>query len=569
MIDQMLAMLIAFALMCVVVFLVGAFLVAIRRVARRSATRANRPGPKSGSARGPARLASFSAGQLDLSSSPPAALRTSRPATRTSRTVTQQSLDLDPGLFAPQTHDQTKAAAAAAGNLWGNPWFGRRDLIPPASDPRTILIDRAMVGHGLLTPEELVEIHATGDEMARLRPQMAGAHVAGDAAVISDREERARIKEQKKAEAAERKRLHAEGVNQRRQTDIIFLGRGVSKGLADRRSNVEKLASIDLPVLATPADVASALQLTIPRLRWLAFHSDASPVTHYVRFTVPKRSGGIRTLFAPHADLAAAQQWILENVLAKAPIHAAAHGFVPGRSTVTNAAGHVGREVVVNADLTDFFPTITFPRVRGLFQMLGYSPGAATILALLCTESPRRTVNYAGKLFHVAVGARGLPQGACTSPALSNLAARRLDSRLAGIARKLEWTYSRYADDLTFSASGEPTKKIGYLLARLRHVVQDEGFAVNEKKTRVLRQSACQKVTGIVVNERPGVPRDVVRRLRAILHRAKTEGLAAQNRQKHPHFETWVGGMIAYVDMINPKQAAGLRSAYEAVSTGK
>jgi hypothetical protein len=74
--------------------------------------------------------------------------------------------------------------------------------------------------------------------------------------------------------------------------------------------------------------------------------------------------------------------------------------------------------------------------------MLGYSPAAATVLALLCTESPRRTVNYAGKLFHVAIGARGLPQGACTSPALSNLAARRLDSRLFGIARKLEWTYT-------------------------------------------------------------------------------------------------------------------------------
>jgi retron-type reverse transcriptase len=390
--------------------------------------------------------------------------------------------------------------------------------------------------------------------------------VAADAAVLADRAERQRIKAQKKAEAAERKRLRAEAVGHRRQTDIVFLGRGVSNGLADRRSNIEKLTSLSLPLLATPADVASALGVSIPRLRWLAFHSEASAITHYIRFTVPKRSGGTRALFAPHADLAATQSWILDNILAKIPLHAAAHGFVAGRSTVTNAAAHVGRDVVVNADLTDFFPTITFPRVRGLFQMLGYSPAVATILALLCSESPRRAVVYAGKTFHVATAPRALPQGSCTSPALSNLAGRRLDSRLAGIARKLEWTYSRYADDLTFSASGEPSRKVGYLLARVRHIAQDEGFAVNEKKTRVLRQSACQKVTGIVVNERPGVPRDVARRLRAILHHARTEGLAAQNRQKHPHFEMWVRGMIGYVEMINPRQGVGLRSAYESLA---
>ncbi|HSU65537.1 MAG TPA: reverse transcriptase domain-containing protein [Tepidisphaeraceae bacterium] len=468
-------------------------------------------------------------------------------------------LELDPGQFAPSTDAQTKAAAQSAGNLWGNPWFGRRDLIPPASDPRTILIDRAMVGQGLLTAEELVEIHEVGDEMEKLRPELSGAHVVAERAVQEDREARARIKEQKKAEAAERKRQHAEDIARRRQTDIIYLGRGVSCGLADRRANVEKLTAAGLPVLATPADVASALQLSIPQLRWLAFHSEASPISHYIRFTVPKRSGGTRALFAPHRRLAATQVWILENILSKIPTHAAAHGFVPGRSTVTNAAGHVRRDVVLNTDLTDFFPTVTFPRVRGIFHGMGYSPAVATVLALLCTESPRRVVNYAGKLYHVATGPRGLPQGACTSPALSNLVARRLDSRLDGIARKLEWRYSRYADDLTFSASGEPTQKIGYLLARIRHITQDEGFAVNEKKTRVLRQSAAQNVTGIIVNQRPGVPRETVRRMRAILHRAKTEGLAAQNREKHPHFEMWVRGMIAYIEMVNPKQAEPLR----------
>ena len=106
---------------------------------------------------------------------------------------------------------------------------------------------------------------------------------------------------------------------------------------------------------------------------------------------------------------------------------------------------------------------------------------------------------------------------------------------------------------------------MGYLLARVRHIAQDEGFAVNEKKTRVLRPSTAQTVTGVVVNERPGVPRDVVRRMRAILHRAKQEGLAAQNRKNHPNFEMWVRGMVAYVSMVNPKQGEPLKKALEAV----
>jgi RNA-directed DNA polymerase len=476
-----------------------------------------------------------------------------------------QKLDLNPGQFAAMTEKEAQKQATAAGNTLFNALFGLRDRIPPASDPRTLIIDRAMVGHGLLSPEELVDIHKVGDEMAVAKPDLATASVAADQAVRDLAEERKRRKEAKKAEAAERKRKRAEEVRHRRETDIIFLGRGVSRGLADRRANVEKLAAAGLPVLATPADVATALNLSIPRLRWLAFHSDASPITHYVRFTIPKRGGGVRVLFAPHRQLATTQQWILENILSKVPTHAAAHGFVRGRSTVTNAADHVARDIVANCDLTDFFPTITFGRVRGIFQLLGYSPAVATILALLCTECPRRLVTYAGKPFHVATGPRALPQGACTSPALSNMAARRLDSRLAGIAKKLGWNYSRYADDMTFSASAEPAQKVGYLLARLRHIAQDEGFAVNEKKTRVQRQSARQSITGIVVNNRPGVPRDLARRLRAILHRAKTQGLAAQNQQHHPHFEAWLDGMIAYISMVNPRQAAPLRQAFDAV----
>lgn len=503
---------------------------------------------------------------------PTAAAGTRPGAQRPERRVVR--LDLDLVRYAPLSREEMGRRASRLGSAWRSPWFGRRDRIPPADDPRTNLIDRGMVGEGLAAAAELHDLHAVGKEMEPHYPALdaaagltyaAAAHGA-DAAGRADAEARAERKRQKQAEAAERRRKHAEAVARRRATDIVFLGRGVSSGLADRRAQVERLTAARLPVLATPADVAAALGLAIPRLRWLAFHNDLAARIHYVRFTVRKKSGGTRELAAPRPALAAAQRWILRNVLDLVPPHDAAHGFVRARSTVTNAGPHAGKAVVVNADLKDFFPTVTFPRVRGVFRWLGYSPAAATVLALLCTEAPRREVTADGRTWLAAVGPRALPQGAATSPALSNLVVRRMDARLAAIAAKLGLTYTRYADDLTFSGGAECLPKVGYLLARLRHIAQDEGFAVNEAKTRVQRRNRAQSVTGLVVNERPGVPRDVVRRLRAILHRARREGLAAQNREGREHFEAWVRGMVAYVAMVRPEQGAKLRAELDALS---
>lgn len=474
-------------------------------------------------------------------------------------------LDLDPGDFAPLSKEEFDAESRGSRAAVRGAWFHRRDRIPPADDPAARLIERAMVGQGMITPDELVHIHEVGAQMDAVAPTLELARVVADRALAADDAARAARKAEKKAEAAERRRRHAEAVAQRRATDIVFLGRGVSAGLAERESDPEALGRHDLPLLHDPADVSAALGIEVPQLRWLAFHSRAPRRTHYVRFEVAKKSGGTRELWAPMPALAAAQEWVLRELLDRVPVHDAAHGFRTGRSTLTNARAHVGQDLVVNLDLVDFFPTITFPRVKGVFRQLGYSPAVATVLALLCTEAPRRRVRYAGTERWVARGPRALPQGACTSPALSNLVARRLDARLTGIADKLGWTYTRYADDLTFSCPPEAADKVGYLMARIRHIAQDEGFAVNEAKTRVQRRSARQSVTGIVVNDRPGVPRETVRRLRAILHRAKTEGLAAQNREGHPDFEAWVKGMVAYVAMVSPEKGERLRAALEAL----
>lgn len=487
------------------------------------------------------------------------------PPVRAAEPPPPPDLSPKPGDFLPISRDELLTQGEDVRRTTGWMFFGRRDIIPPTSDPRTLLIDRGMLSQGFLSADELAELHRIGEQYDKYENRLQHINIqagkSAEAAVEADRAARAARKAQKKAEATARKQKEAEGVTHRKATDIIFVGKGVSGRMNDRTSDAKKLKAAKLPILATPADLAAALGLTISQLRWLCFHTDAATRIHYVQFEVPKKSGGTRTLSSPHAKLAAAQEWVLANVLAKLPTEEPAHGFVPGRSTVTNALPHAGRDVVVNVDLEGFFPSIGFFRVRHLFRRLGYSGAVATLLALLCTECPRKKVTYAGQVYFVATGQRSLPQGACTSPAISNQIARRLDRRLAALTKKLGFTYTRYADDLTFSAGPGLREKIGYLLARVRHIAADEGFALNPKKTRVQRPESRQSVTGLVVNATPAVPRDVVRRLRAILHKAKTEGLAAQNRDGHPNFHGWVEGMIAYVAMVKPETGERLRAA--------
>ena len=473
---------------------------------------------------------------------------------------------LDTDKFAPITFDESLATTASAD--WKSACFDSRGVIPPQNLPRVQIIDRTMVGMGLISERELAAIHDIGEKMAQFRSDSAFVAIAGDRAVTELREERQRRKEQRKADTEARRNMWYAQVAQRRAKDIVFLGRGVSRGLADRRSNIELLQHNGLPVLSSPAELAQAMSMSISQLRWLAFHSDAPTRVHYVTFEVPKKSGGLRRLSAPHRKLSDAQHWILTNILNLLPVHVCAHGFIAQHSVLTNARPHVGASVVINADLSDFFSTITFPRVEGMFRKLGYSPAVATILALLCTECPRQALKFSDTIYYAATGARALPQGACTSPAISNQIAAKLDRRMSAMASKLEWRYTRYADDLTWSTTGVAAPSVGYVLSRIRHIVDDEGFELNHTKTRVQRRSQQQSVTGVVVNDRTGVPRQSIRQIRAILHNAKQTGLDAQNRNEHPHFRDWLVGMIGWIQMVHPEQGRRLRSDFAEIQNG-
>lgn len=368
---------------------------------------------------------------------------------------------------------------------------------------------------------------------------------------------RARREETRQRRARERFE-RATAWHQRRLNELLYLGADVSAGLNAAHSDGDKLARAALPPLHNAQDLAQAMGLTVPELRFLAFERRVSRISHYRRFAMPKKTGGERIISAPMPRLKRAQYWVLDNVLARVPVHAAAHGFRKQRSIVTNAAPHVGKEVVINLDLKNFFPSIGLPRIKGVFAQLGYSEQVATTLALLCTEAPAEEVSVDGEKFYVAAGARALPQGAPTSPALTNILCRRLDARLQGCAAKLGFTYTRYADDLTFSGGDGTRKLAGKLLWRAKQIVIDEGFTPHPDKQHVMRSAQRQSVTGIVVNEKPAIERDTLRRFRATLFQVEKDGPIGKQWNGNDNVIDALEGYALFIHMVDAAKGAPL-----------
>jgi hypothetical protein len=322
-----------------------------------------------------------------------------------------------------------------------------------------------------------------------------------------------------------------------------------NRDVMDLETDAAQLQRYGLPAWKTEEDIAAALSLSPGQLRHFSQHRSRETTPHYVSFAIPKRTGGERLIHAPKRRLKAVLRTLDRLLVAKLPKSEHAHGFVKGRSIASNAAPHVGRAVVLHFDIKDCFPTIHFGRVRGLLIALGYSYPVAAALAVLMTEAPRQPVAAEGKLYHVPIGPRVCVQGAPTSPGLCNAILLRLDRRLSGLARKHGFTYTRYADDLTFS--GNDATKIAKLLKLVPSIIAAEGFAVNPEKTRILRAGRRQAVTGVVVNKAMGLSRVERRKLRAALHRQRTATAPAEAALR-------LNGKLAYLFMLNSAQALAL-----------
>jgi retron-type reverse transcriptase len=313
-----------------------------------------------------------------------------------------------------------------------------------------------------------------------------------------------------------------------------------------------QLERYGLPCWRDERELAAALDLSVGKLRSLATHRVAERRPQYVTFEIPKRSGGTRRIHAPKRTLMQVQRKLLALLIQRLPMHEAAHGFRKGRSIKTGAQMHVGKRVILKLDVHEFFPSITFARIRGYLVAMGYGYEVACSMAVLCTEAQRQPVQVAGELVHVPVGQRHAPQGAPTSPGLSNAICMRLDRRLWGVARKHGFLYSRYADDMTFS--GDDVSVVAKLCASAIAILRSEGFEPNRHKTRVLRRGRSQRVTGVTVNEKLGLSRKERRRIRAAIHQA---GGSAQADAR-------LRGKLSYVRMLNPEQAEALERQHAA-----
>lgn len=224
----------------------------------------------------------------------------------------------------------------------------------------------------------------------------------------------------------------------------------------------------------------------------------------YDRFPVKTRRRRPRWIEAPKPFLKLVQRRLLDRLLYEVPPHSAAHGFYPELSIITNAQVHVRSAWVLSFDLKDFFPTTDMEKVRQVLSKYYSLKGRTleTILRLTCRGG-------------------SLPQGAPTSPHLANLAFYKGDEILSELASKHDLSYTRYADDMTFSGNGLPE---GFDV-QVRQIVRRNGYQLSEEKTKRMGRHQCQKVTGLVVNEGVRLPREQRRRLRAIRREIETEGI--------------------------------------------
>ena len=258
---------------------------------------------------------------------------------------------------------------------------------------------------------------------------------------------------------------------------------------------------------------------------------------HYQEFWMRKRSGGYRMISAPDKDLQAIQSTIYSRILSSVTIvHPAAVGFRCGRSVVDNAAPHLGKRYVLKMDIHDFFGSIRSPRVRQTFKKIGYPENVSKVLGALCC-------------LH-----RHLPQGAPTSPALSNIVGYEMDRKLAALAAEYGLTYTRYADDLTFSGDEFPKEQI---IPRVKRIIRDEKFEPNHKKTHFMNQSSRKIVTGVSVASgvKLTIPKSKKREIRKNVYFILTKGLAEHQRRIGSHDPAYLKrliGMLCYWRAIEP-----------------
>lgn len=296
-------------------------------------------------------------------------------------------------------------------------------------------------------------------------------------------------------------------------------------------SYAERLYNNNLPVIFDAVHFSRLLGVELDYLHKILFANEC----FYAQKSIPKRSGGYRLLEIPALELKSIQRWILDNILKNISVSKFAMGFRDHKSIVDNAKVHLNKQCVINMDIKDFFPSISFEQVFRIFYYFGYTKEVSFFLARICT--------FKGHL----------PQGAPTSPYLSNIIALKLDARLSALAKTYQADYTRYADDLTFSGGTKMYKLVGIV----HGIVHDEGFRINANKTRIQYKGERQEVTGIIVNgDRVKVNRNYKRELEQQIYYCKKYGVDDHLKKigcVKTFYKEHLYGKAYFIKMVEPE----------------
>lgn len=323
--------------------------------------------------------------------------------------------------------------------------------------------------------------------------------------------------------------------------------------IQERVKNTKSLTDFVKLLNDIKTDESRRSKTKITEAQLLHFSNSKVP-NRYKTFFIRKKSGGQREINAPCRQLSMLLYYL--NIIFKAIYTPSpcVMGFAEGRSIVTNASKHTGQHYVFNIDLENFFPSIPQSRVWARIQLppFNFQREIANVVAGLCCHKN-------------ADGTRNvLPQGAATSPLLTNAICDKLDRRMLGLAKRFGLHYSRYADDMTFSSMHNVFQEGSDFRNELQRIIEDQGFKMNDKKTRLLRDGQRQEVTGLTVNENVNLAKKYIKDLRCVLHMWEKEGYGKAyayfysfyKREKgyikkgEPIMENVIGGKLNYLRMV-------------------
>ena len=356
-----------------------------------------------------------------------------------------------------------------------------------------------------------------------------------------------------------------------------------------KKANIQKLIREEFPKIQNQEDllrllntiheqmyatIFNRLNKPVPKieLKTLTYYKNVklSGGKRYTQFTIKKKSGKDRTIQAPAKGLKLIQQCLNEIFQTYYEPNTHACGFIPERNIADGARQHVNMPYVLNIDLKDFFDTITFPRVK---KVLSYPPFNLSsereqlgyiITSLCCNSKEVTAIDADGK--EIKESRNCLPQGAPTSPILTNIVCRSLDRHLAGLAHRYHAHYTRYADDITFSCHYNIFKCDSEFIKEMHRIIEDEQhLTINGDKTRLQTPRQRQEVTGLIVNRKMNVPKHYVKQIRLWLHYWEVFGLELAQQyfieqyikhhenfknSQYAHIENVLAGKLDYMHMV-------------------